>query len=100
MGEALSVARDCNISECEFWKLTPYDLISRVKSHRRNAAIGYLYTGWFAERFAREERLQGPQTYIDQFFREQSPAEVDAPDPVMFHRMAQDWGLEIEPYSE
>lgn len=25
---------------------------------------GYLITGWMSERFAREERLQGPQTYI------------------------------------
>ncbi len=88
------------LSEDDFWNSTPYltDLrLEAVGKVRRESA---LLTGWMAERFAREERLQAPQTYIKQFFQSQDQAEVDAPDPVMFHRMAQDWGLEIEPYSE
>lgn len=38
---------------------------------------GYLITGWMSERFAREERLQGPQNYIKSMLDGSEPAEDD-----------------------
>jgi len=38
---------------------------------------GYLITGWMSERFAREERLQGPQTYIRTMLDQREAADED-----------------------
>lgn len=84
------------ISEEAFWGLTPYQTAIRVKAVRRAEADAQLLTGWFAERFAREEKLQGPQHYIDTMLRPADPALEEAEALAKFNRMAEDWGLVVE----
>jgi hypothetical protein len=56
-----------------------------------------LFTGWFAERFARESQLQGPQHYLAEFTGEQdSPAIQQATAEAELARMALTWGLDLE----
>ena len=56
-----------------------------------------LRTGWFAERFAREERLQGPQHYVAEFLTAGGGPEVqEAMAEAELARMALAWGLELE----
>lgn len=100
MGEALAAALGVDIPEADFWALTPYRLSVRIRALLKTASIGHLHIGWFAERFAREDKLQGPQTYVKQFFQLPNEAEAEAQAKAMFHRMAQDWGLKVEAYSE
>lgn len=56
-----------------------------------------MYTGWFAERFAREERLSSPSTYLGQFFDgDMSDGEAEAMAEAELTRMALQWGLDLE----
>lgn len=60
-----------------------------------------LYTGWFAERFAREERLQGPTGYIAQMLDgETDPDLAEAMAEAELSRMAIEWGLELQDLSD
>lgn len=55
-----------------------------------------MYTGWFAERFAREERLSSPNTYMGQFFDgEMAEGEAEAMAEAELTRMALQWGLDV-----
>ena len=56
-----------------------------------------LYAGWFSERFAREERLQGPQHYVSEFLTAGGGPEVqEAMAEAELARMALAWGLKLE----
>lgn len=92
----LRAAVRAGLSEDEFWRLTPYRLSLRLHETNRGRMEGFLITGWMAERFAREERLQGPQAYIKQFLDPVDPNEAEAHAAAVFHRMATDWGIEVE----
>lgn len=73
-------------------------LIKEAGSARIEAA---LFTGWFAERFAREERLQGPQHYVTEFLTPGGGPEVqEAMAEAELARMAMAWGLELEDIPE
>lgn len=100
MESHLRAAIRAGLIEEEFWPLTPYRLGLRLQEIGRARLEGQLITGWMSERFAREERLSGPQAYIKQFLDPVDPAEQEAMAEAMFHRMATDWGLEIEPLVE
>ncbi|MEN5176306.1 hypothetical protein [Brevundimonas diminuta] len=78
--------------ETEFWALTPYQLSLRLDA----AMEASLFGGWWAERFAREERLQSPQHYVDTMLKPADPALAEAQALAKFHRMAEDWGLQVE----
>lgn len=97
---ALRAARRAGLTESEFWALTPYRLGLAAQEATRARIESDLRTGWFAERFAREEKLQGPQAYIKQFLDPVDPKEAEAQAEAMFTRMAGDWGLEVQPLSE
>ncbi|MGU3455562.1 hypothetical protein ACLBV5_04540 [Brevundimonas sp. M1A4_2e] len=56
----------------------------------------FLFTGWWGERFAREERLQAPQHYVDTMLKPADPALAEAEALAKFRRMAEDWGLQVE----
>ncbi|MNH49241.1 hypothetical protein D3C73_08120 [compost metagenome] len=101
MAEAhLRAALKAGITEAEFWLLTPYRLSMRLQSLGRAQLEASLYSGWFGERFAREERLQGPASYIKSMLDAPDLKEAEAMAEAMFHRMATDWGLEVKPLSE
>lgn len=54
-------------------------------------------TGWMAERFAREERLQGLTHYLEEFLGPGTdPALAQAMAEAELSRMALQWGLEVE----
>lgn len=55
-----------------------------------------LFAGWWTERFAREERLQSLQHYIDSMLKPADPKLAEAEALAKFHRMAEDWGLQVE----
>jgi hypothetical protein len=93
----LRAALKAGIVEAEFWRLTPYRLAIRLQAIERAQIEASLYAGWFGERFAREERLQGPASYIKSMLEVPDPKEAEAMAEAMFHRMATDWGLEVEP---
>jgi len=96
----LAAAIGAGLNEAEFWDSTPYQADLRLMAVGKVRQQTAMLTGWFAERFAREDKLQGPQAYVKQFFQPPNEAEAEAQAEAMFHRMAQDWGLEVEPYSE
>lgn len=53
-------------------------------------------TGWFGERFAREERLQGPQHYVRQFLEPNAAAlDAEALADAEFDRIARMFGSEV-----
>jgi len=79
------------VSEAEFWHLTPYQLNERIKA----SSEANLMQAWWVERFAREERLQSPQHYIDTMLKPSDPALAYAEAEAKFHRMAEDWGLRV-----
>jgi len=62
----------------------------------------FLYTGWFTERLAREERLQGPHHYIGEMLDGAgvSAATQRAMAEAELTRMAMGWGLEVEDIEE
>lgn len=96
----LRAALKAGIVEADFWRLTPYRLSMRLQATGRGQIEASLYAGWFGERFAREERLRGPASYIKSMLDTPDPKEAEAMAAAMFHRMATDWGLEVEPLSE
>lgn len=53
-------------------------------------------SGWMSERFAREQRLQGPNGYIRDMLEPSKPEDEEAAAGAMFTRMAGDWGLELQ----
>lgn len=98
MVEAVQLATiQAGLDEREFWHSTPYHSVLRIKAAQRARLEAFLLTGWFSERFARENRLSGPQHYIRELLD-------DTPDPLgdpgseagMFGAIAADWGLEVE----
>lgn len=92
MGAHLRAALRAGLRESEFWGLTPYQLSLRLDA----AMEASLFGGWWAERFAREERLQSPQHYVDTMLKPADPALAEAEAFAKFHRMAEDWGLQVE----
>lgn len=55
-----------------------------------------LYSGWFAERFAREQTLSGPQHYIRQFLEPGATAEdAEAMADAEFDRISRLFGSEV-----
>lgn len=93
---ALRAAVRARIAEATFWNLTPYNLNLRLEEIGRQRIEAALFTGWFAERFAREKQLSGPQAYIKQFL-EPDPAGKDAEAlaDAEFNRFARQFGLEV-----
>jgi hypothetical protein len=57
-------------------------------------------SGWMSERFAREQRLQGPNGYIRDMLEPSKPEDEETAAAAMFARMAGDWGLEITPLDQ
>lgn len=100
MEEIFQAVVKLDLDEDQFWSSTPYLTGLRIKAKQRGVLERCLMTGWMSERFAREDRLQGPMGYIKQFLDPVDPAEAEAQAEAMFHRMAADWGLEIEPLVE
>lgn len=97
--EAVQVATiQAGLDEAEFWRSTPYQSVTRIKAAQRAKLEAFLLTGWFSERFAREERLSGPQGYIQQMLDPADPKLAEAEALAKFHRMAEDWGLQVEGY--
>lgn len=47
-----------------------------------------------SERFAREQRLQGPNGYIREMLDGTSAVDEEAEAEALFNRMASDWGAE------
>lgn len=85
-----------------FWVLTPYNLSLRLQEMNRARIEAALYGGWFSERFAREERLQGPQTYVRTMLDQLEPADEDDGDAfVAMFALSNGLGVdEVEPLSE
>ncbi len=92
VGAHLRAALRSGLKEAEFWGLTPFRLSQRLDA----AMEAFLFTGWWGERFAREERLQSPQHYVDTMLKPADPALAEAEALAKFQRMAEDWGLQVE----
>ncbi len=90
----LRAAIRAGLTEAEFWSLTPYRLSLRLQEVNRSRMEGYLITGWMSERFAREDRLQGPQTYIRSMLDQREPAEDDGDAFVAMFALSN--GLEVD----
>lgn len=69
----LRAALKAGIDEAWFWRSTPYNVQLRVNERGRAAGEAAMATGWWAERFAREERLSSLGHYL-------KPPEADAAD--------------------
>ena len=93
---ALRAALKVGIAEDLFWRLTPYRLGVHITEANRARAEQSLFTGWFAERFAREERLQAPQQYISDMLDGTSDDVQQAMAEAELTRMAMGWGLTLE----
>ncbi len=85
------------LDEDQFWASTPYQTVLRIKAAQRAKLEGFLMIGWMSERFAREDRLQGPQHYITTMLDAPPPGADEELAAAIFDRMAADWGLEVEP---
>lgn len=92
VGAHLQSALKAGVSVAEFWRLTPYQLNERIKA----SSEADLMQAWWVERFAREERLQSPQHYVDTMLKPADPSLAYAEAEAKFHRMAEDWGLEVK----
>ena len=91
------MALGLGLDEDWFWRSTPYLTQVAMRGLSKSRIEGALYTGWFAERFAREERLQGPQHYVDEFLTaDGGPEAQEAMAEAELARMALAWGLELE----
>ena len=92
----LSAIIGAGLDEREFWDSTPYQSGLRLRAVGKARREAYLLTGWMAERFAREERLSGPNHYMRQFF-EPNAAEEDAEAlaDAEFNRLARMPGVQI-----
>ena len=98
--EAVQVATiQAGLDEAEFWRSTPFQSVTRIKAAQRAKLEAFLLTGWFAERLAREERLQGPQSYIESMIERPDPkAEAELAEAMAraeFHRMAASKGIDV-----
>lgn len=87
-------ALKAEVDEAWFWRSTPYNVQLMVNERGRAASEAALATGWWAERFAREERLSGMAHYLNP----QDPGAADNGDALiaswgMMH------GLEVEDVS-
>ncbi|WP_333611913.1 hypothetical protein [Brevundimonas bullata] len=98
----LRAAIRTGLTAAEFWGLTPYHLSLRLQEMGRARIETALYGGWFSERFAREERLQGPQTYVRTMLDKREPADEDDGDAfVAMFALSNGLGVdEVEPLSE
>jgi len=92
VGAHLQAALKAGLSEEEFWRLTPHRLSIALAA----SAEAAMMAGWWSERFAREERLQRPQHYIETMLRPADPELAEAEALAKFNRMAEDWGLTVE----
>lgn len=92
MGAHLQAALKAGLSEEDFWRLTPFRLSIALAASDEAAMMA----GWWSERFAREERLQRPQHYIETMLRPADPELAEAEALAKFNRMAEDWGLKVE----
>lgn len=96
MEVALRAALKAGIAEDLFWRLTPYNLSLRLQEIGRRNVENALFTGWMSERFAREERLLGPQTYIQQFLEpDEAEADAEAMADAEFNRFARQFGIDV-----
>lgn len=67
-----------------------------IKERGRARLEGFLFTGWFSERFARETQLRGPTAYIaDMLDGATDPDLAQAMAEAELTRMAAQWGLEV-----
>lgn len=97
MESALRAALKHGIPEREFWLSTPYRVSMLMKEAGTARIETALYTGWFAERFAREERLQPAQHYVTEMLGPAASEEVQlAMAEAELTRMAGAWGLDLE----
>lgn len=87
-----------SIHDSDFWKSTPFNIHRRLQEAGRARNEAALLAGWFAERFAREKELRGPQGYIaDMLDAPETSAEVqEAMAEAELARMSLAWGLELE----
>lgn len=65
MEEALGAALAAGISETEFWDQTPYLTHLTIRAKGKRTFEVAMMTGWWSERFAREERLSGLPHYMN-----------------------------------
>lgn len=101
MEDALEAARAAGLTEAEFWDSTPYLTNLAVRGIGRRAFEQAIMTGWMAERFAREERLQGLAGYIQEFTGPGLPPDLaEAMAEAELTRMAMGWGLTVEDVDE
>lgn len=70
--------------------MTPYQTAVAVKARRRAQFEHSVRTGWFAERFAREERLSGLDHYLNP-----PPGLAEAEAEAEITRWAVGHGLEV-----
>lgn len=98
----LRAAIRAGLTAAEFWSITPYNLSLCLQEMGRARIEAALYSGWFSERFAREERLQGPQTYIRTMLDQREAADEDDGDAfVAMFALSNGLGVdEVEPPSE
>ena len=96
MGEAHKAALKYGVPASTFWTLTPYRLNEWLQELATQRIEQALHTGWFAERFAREERLQGPQHYVRQFLHPDDAAQdAEALADAEFDRISRQFGIEV-----
>lgn len=80
-----------------FWSSTPFCVAMELQETARALHEAALLTGWFAERFAREQMLQSPQSYITDMLDNDTSVEAQtAMAEAELTRMAMAWGLELE----
>ena len=92
----LSAVIAAGLDEKAFWDSTPYQTTLRLQAIGKVRREAYLLTGWMAERFAREERLSGPNHYIREFFEPDAAGQdAEALADAEFARIARTFGTEI-----
>lgn len=87
---ALEAALAAGLTEAEFWSSTPYQTALAVRARSKRQFELAATTGWFSERFAREERLNGLDYYLrpnPNLAAEEAEAEIA--------RWAAGYGLEV-----
>lgn len=102
MGLAHRSALRAGLDERLFWGSTPFKVSVWLQEIGRARNEEALLTGWFAERFAREQRLQAPQSYITEML-DRSDASTEMQQEMAeaeLTRMALAWGLELEDVEE
>ena len=90
------MALGLGLDEDWFWRSTPYLTQVAMRGLSRSRVEVSLFTGWFSERFAREERLQGPAHYVAEYLGgEGTPDAQQAMAEAELTRWALAHGLEI-----